>query len=137
MGEQGTAATLTLTVTYTELSVSKTDYTNVVKAAEQKQIGAANQIYDDGLGNADVTQTAADPAGRQTFHLTTTAFSGAKLDKAAIAAQLAGRKQGDANNLASALPGVQRTDINLWPAWSTSLPHRAGKITIVIQIAGN
>ncbi len=135
IGAEGTTATLSLKATYTELAVKKTDYTALVEAAEQKQIGSQNQVYDNGLNNAQVTASPADSSGRQSFHLTTQAYGGAKLDKVQIATQLKGKRYGDAAEAATKLPGVQKVDISLWPVWVTSLPARASQISISIQVA--
>jgi hypothetical protein len=136
LDQVGTTATLTMKATYTELAVKTTDYSEVIKAAEQKQVGAQNQIYDDGIKTATVTLSSKTPAGRQSFHFTTDAYGGAKLDIAQIKTQIKGKRYGDASDYLSKLPGVVRNDIALWPAWSSSLPGSPAKITITIQVAG-
>jgi hypothetical protein len=132
---EGSTGQLTMKVTYTVLAVKESDYQSLVQAQELKQIGKGNQIYDDGLSDAQVTASDKDASGKQTFHLTTDAYGGAKLDKAAIAKQLSGKKFGDASDLAGRLPGVNKVDISLAPGWATSLPGRADKIHINIQVA--
>ncbi|HSX03035.1 MAG TPA: hypothetical protein VLI05_07060 [Candidatus Saccharimonadia bacterium] len=132
---EGTTATLSLKAVYTELAVKKTDYAAVVEAQEQKQIGAQNQIYDNGLSTAQLTPGPPEASGRQSFQLTTQAYDGLKLDKTQIADQLKGKRYGDASEAAGQLPGVQRVEISLWPAWVTRLPGRASQIHISIQVA--
>ncbi|HEY2003657.1 MAG TPA: hypothetical protein VGH44_00910 [Candidatus Saccharimonadia bacterium] len=134
VGAEGATANLTLKVTYTVLAVKQSDYQNLVRAQEQSQIGSQNQIYDDGLSAAQLTATGKDSAGRQGFHFTTEAYSGAKLDTKAIAAQLAGKKFGDASDAAKRQPGVSDASILIWPGWATNLPSRAGKIQVTIQV---
>ena len=58
-----------------------------------------------------------------------------KLDTAAIAGQLAGKRYGDAVNAAQALPGVSQANISITPSWSGSLPKRTSNINIKIQVA--
>jgi hypothetical protein len=135
VGQPATTASLTLHVTYTELASKKTDYQALLSLRELNQVGSKNQIYDDGLSAAQVTTAGKDTSGRPQFHLSTQAYSGAKLNVDALAAQMAGRKYGDANNIATSQPGVQRATIILSPAWSTSLPHNTRKIKITIQVA--
>ncbi|HVQ44242.1 MAG TPA: hypothetical protein VMT30_04730 [Candidatus Saccharimonadia bacterium] len=136
VGAEGDTGTLAIKVSYTVLAVKKSEYEALIHAQEQKQVGDKNQIYDDGLSAAQVTVTGdKDATGRQSFHLTTEAYGGAKLDKTAIAAKLKGQRYGDASNIASGLPGVTRAEISLWPAWVASLPSRPDKITITIQVA--
>lgn len=133
---EATTATLSLKVTYTVLAVKQSEYEELVQAQEQAQIGAQNQIYDNGLDNAQLTVTDKDASGRSKFHLTTEAYGGPKLDKAAIAKQLGGHRYGDALEAAEKLPGVNRAEITITPGWATSLPRRADKITVTIQVAG-
>ncbi|HEX3081832.1 MAG TPA: hypothetical protein VHQ86_01120 [Candidatus Saccharimonadia bacterium] len=135
VGAAGDTATLSLKVTYTVLAVKQSEYSALVEAQEQKQVGAQNQIYDNGLKNAQVTASDKDSMGRQNFHLTTEAYGGAKLDKAAIAKKLKGQRYGDAASTASGLPGVTRADISIWPGWVSSMPSRTDKISITIQVA--
>jgi hypothetical protein len=132
---EGSTGTLNMKVTYSVLAVKESDYKALVEAQELKQIGPGNQIYDNGLDAAQVTATDPDSTGRQTFHLTTEAYGGAKLDKAAIAKQLTGKRFGDATDAANRLPGISKVEISLAPAWSTSMPKRADKIKINIQVA--
>ena len=136
VGAAGDTGTLTLKVTYSVLAVKKADYQALIQSQEQTQVGAQNQVYDDGIGAAQVT-TAGDKtsSGTQVFHFTTEAYSGTKLDKTAIVTKLKGQRFGDAKNTATGLPGVTRADINISPAWVSKLPSRADKITITIQVA--
>jgi hypothetical protein len=134
---EGDTASLALKVTYTVLAVKKTEYEDLMHTQEQKQVGEAKQVYDDGLAAAQVTTGDKDSSGRQTFHLTTEAYSGTKLDKAKIAAQLKGLRFGDATTTASGLPGVTRAEISIWPAWVSKLPSRPDKISITIQVASD
>jgi hypothetical protein len=132
---EGSTATLSVKVTYTVLAVKESDYRGMLEAQEQKQVGDQNQIYDDGLDGAQVTAGDKDSNGRQNFHLTTEAYSGTKLDVAAIANQLKGKKYGDANDLAGRQPGVSHAEVTLTPGWATNLPNRADKIHVKIQVA--
>jgi len=135
VGQQASTAALQLKITYTVLAVKTSDYQVFVHAAEQKQIGAGNQIYDDGLGSAQLTATGQDASGRPTFHFNATTYSGAKLDTTQIATQLKGKRYGDAATVASGLPGVQQATISIWPAWASNLPSSTAKIKVVIKIA--
>jgi hypothetical protein len=137
VGGAGETASLTLKVTYSVLAVKQSEYAGLIHAEEQKQVGDANQIYDDGIGASQVTSGDKDTSGRQSFHFTTEAFGGTKLDKTQIAAKLKGQRYGDAAKIASGLPGVTRADISIWPGWVATMPSRTDKISITIQVAGN
>ncbi len=133
--QEATTATITLKLIYTQLAVKKTEYQDLVRMQEQKQIGSQNQIYDDGIDSAQLTAENAEASGRQSFHFTTDAYGGAKLNQADIASQLKGERYGDAAETASKLPGVQRAEISLWPVWNTKLPARASQIKVTIQVS--
>ncbi len=136
VNQQGSSATITLKVTYTELAVNQADYSALVNQAVQKQIGTTNQIYDNGIKTATVTLTGKSASGVSNFHFITEGFVGAKLDTAQIAKAVKGKRYGDAQDYLGKLPGVVQSQITLWPAWASNLPGRASKITISIQIAG-
>jgi hypothetical protein len=135
VGSEGDTGTLSIKVTYTVLAVKQSEYSDLMHAQEQKQIGDTNQIYDDGLKAAQLTTADKDASGRQSFHLTTEAYGGTKLDKAKIADKLKGMRYGDAVAAAAGLPGVTRAEVNISPTWESRLPSRPAKINITIQVA--
>ncbi len=137
VGQEASAATVAFKVTYTELSVDGKMYSDFIRTLEQKQIGPKNQIYDDGTGAAQLTSTGKDPSGRAAFHFSVVAYGGVKLDTAAIATQLKGKKYGDATTFAGGQPGVDHVEINVWPAWSNSLPKRPSRIHVTVSVASN
>ena len=133
--QEGSTASLSLKITYTTLAVKSDDYSAFIRAQEQRQIGDKSQIYNDGLATANLEPGDRAPNGRQSFQLSTQAFSGAKIDLKALATQLKGKRYGDARELAQQQPGVQRADITLWPAWGTQSPARDSKITVKLEVA--
>jgi hypothetical protein len=137
VGQEATAANLSLKITYTVLAVKKSDYKAMLVGLETKQIGAKNQIYDDGASAAKVTSNGKDGAGRPNFNISALAYGGAKLDTAAIGKQLKGMKYGEASALAGGLPGVDHAEINVWPAWFTSLPKRPTRIHVTVSVANS
>ena len=138
VGSEGDTGTLAMKVTYTVLSVKKSEYDGLLHNQEQRQVGDANQIYDDGLVASQISLTGdKDSGGRQSFHLTTEAYGGSKLDKAAIASKLKGLRFGDASTAATGLPGVTRADIAISPGWVSKMPTRADKIAITISVAAS
>lgn len=133
--QEGNSATLALPVTYTLLTVKKSDFIDYVHAQEQAQIGVKNQIYNDGIGAAQITAGDKDAKGRLTFKFATEAYGGVKLDIAGITTQLKGKRYGDAVDIATKQPGVQRAEVSISPAWATSLPKNTTKIKVTIQVA--
>lgn len=137
VGAEAPQASMAIQVTFTELAVDRGKLKELTKAQEQKQVGAQNQIYDDGSGSL-VIKSANDespPTGAQSFHAVTTAYSGAKIDKEALANSLKGKKYGEAADMAAHLPGVERADLSISPAWATSMPGITSHIHIIIKVA--
>ncbi len=132
---QASTATLTMQVTYKELIVKQSDYQQLLDAQEQSQIGSGNQIYQDGYSQILLTQSGTDNNGAQSFHLTTQAYSGSKIDTSAVATQVSGKKYGDAVDYVKGLAGVNDAQISIWPAWASSLPGRPDKIHVSIKVA--
>jgi hypothetical protein len=66
-----------------------------------------------------------------------TAFAGAKIDTAALAHDLKGKKYGDAGDIAARVPGVDKADISLSPAWATGMPAIEKHIHITIKVNKN
>lgn len=134
---QASSATLTVQVTYSELAVKTSDYKQMIDSQEASQVGAGNQIYEDGYSQLMITQSGTGNGGSQSFHVTTEAFSGPKIDTAAVAKQVAGKKYGDAIDYAKGLAGVSDDSISIWPAWSSNLPSRPDKIHVTIKVAAD
>ncbi len=132
---EGTSATVTFKAAYMALAVKKAEYESLIRDLENKQVGGNNQIYDDGLKSAQLTADTADAQGKQVFHLTTDAYSGAKIDEAKLAKELAGKRYGDAVTLAARQPSVAHVEITLKPVWATSIPSRTDKIKVEIKVA--
>ncbi|HEY6736851.1 MAG TPA: hypothetical protein VI322_04000 [Candidatus Saccharimonadia bacterium] len=132
---QADTANVSFKVTYTMLTVKQDDFKTAVRALETKQVGPTGQIYDDGLAAAQITVTNTDAAGRTSFHFATDAYSGTKIDLAALAKSLGGKRYGDAMDLANRQPGVSHAEISLSPGWASSLPSRTDKITVSIKVA--
>jgi hypothetical protein len=136
VGEQATSASVTVHATYSELAVSSADFKTMLDSLEQKQIGAENQIYDDGLKSVKTIATGGDATGARTFKLTADAYGGAKISTAAVAKSLAGKQYGNAMDIAGKEPGVQRVEIIMQPPWAANLPSRVNQIKVVIKVNG-
>jgi len=127
---------VTVHATYSELAVSSADFKTRLDSLEQKQIGAENQIYDDGLKSVKTIATGGDATGARTFKLTADAYGGAKISTAAVAKSLAGKQYGNAMDIAGKEPGVQRVEIIMQPPWAANLPSRVNQIKVVIKVNG-
>ena len=133
--QEATSATLTLTINYTMLAVDKDTLGKFLETQAQEQIGGSNQIYDNGLGSAQVNADGKDAAGRAQFKVSTSAYGGVKIDTTALAKQLQGKRYGEALDMAGKVEGVSRAEVALWPAWATNVPRMSKHITIKVSVA--
>ena len=129
--QEAETATLTLKVVYSQLAVPEADFVKMVEAQQLKLIGEQNQIYENGLENAEITAVA----GRdETFSLSTEAYGGAKLNTKQLAEDIKGKRFGDAKELAEKQPGVERAEVQIRPSWSTKLPRLGRNIKIELKV---
>lgn len=135
VGQEATSATLTLTINYTELAVSAADLGKFLEQQAKQQMGDQNQIYDNGLGGAQINADGKTDAGLAQFKADTSAYGGVKIDTAALAKQVQGKRYGEALDMASKVAGVSRAEVSLWPAWATNVPHVGNHVKVVVSIA--
>lgn len=132
VGAEATTATLTLKVTYTILAVGKEDFARVVEAKQLESVGDDNQIYDNGIDEAEITKIKE---GDNSFHFSGEAYGGRKIDVAAIAKLVTGKKFGEASDIAADAPGVERATVKITPGWSSRLPRITKNIKVEIEVS--
>jgi hypothetical protein len=106
-----------------------------VELQAKEQIGDNNQIYDNGLGTAQVSADGKNAAGQAQFKINSSAYGGVKIDTDALAKQLSGKRYGEAVDMASKVAGVSRAEVSLWPAWATGVPHVASRVKVSVSVA--
>ncbi|HSH31551.1 MAG TPA: hypothetical protein VK963_02680, partial [Candidatus Saccharimonadales bacterium] len=131
---EASQTSVTVAVNYSQLAVAEADFDQLLRAQEQKQIGADNQIYDSGASEAKISAGPREEGGRQRFTLVTAAYGGAKLDTGEIAEQIKGKKYGEAAEMTAKLPGIERSEISLSPVWSAKLPRLSKNIKIEVKV---
>ncbi len=131
---EAASGSVAVQVTYTALAVKKSELSDLAKAEEQQQVGANKQIYDDGSGNLQLISSGPpDASGAQKFSAKATAFAGTKIDTTALAKQIKGKKYGEAVDIASSQPDIDKAEIVLTPGWATSMPSFPSHIHIEIK----
>jgi len=135
---EGSAASLTVHVVYAALSVKRVDLDSLLTAFAQKQAGAGVQIYTNGYdGLVIIADTSANDSGAaKSFRVKADAYGGDKIDTAALAKKLVGKRYSDAMDIAGSEPNVQKAEIAIQPPWAGSLPSRTSKIKITIKVNG-
>jgi hypothetical protein len=131
-GDKASAVTVTESVTYTMFGTKKDNLIALIKDDIGQQVDLEKQsILDDGLNKASFSVTdISDTVAR--LNLENTATVGPKIDKAAIAKQVAGMKSGPAKDAINQLPGVTGVDVKLSPFWVSSVPKNTDKIVITV-----
>lgn len=136
-GDKASTVTVTEAITYTMFGTNKSNLVALIKDDIGQQVDLEKQsILDDGLAKATFTvNDISDTKAR--INLENTATVGAKIDKTAIAQQVAGTKSGEAKADINQLPGVTGVDIKLSPFWVNSIPKNTDKILITVGKAAN
>lgn len=134
VGQEAPGGSVSVKVTYTLLDVSNADLAAALDANLKTDIGPQNQLYDDGFGQIVLSGVKLNADGSANLSLATTAYAGAKLDTQKIAGQLTGKKVTEAADLASGQPSISSANIDVWPGWSTTMPHLSSHIKIKIQV---
>ncbi|HSX14706.1 MAG TPA: hypothetical protein VLE72_02240 [Candidatus Saccharimonadales bacterium] len=135
VGAEAANVTVKVTANYDALAISNDDLNALLDQNITKQIGPGNQIYDNGAASAQFQVIKKNTGGSQNIHVAAEASAGPKIDTAALAKQIKGKKLGDAMDIINKTPGVDHSEITLWPSWDTKLPRRASKIKIEIKVA--
>lgn len=135
VGEEAQRAKLTVETTYTLVGLVRDDIksilTRVIDDTLENQ--PDQQMYSLGE-NAIVFQTFQRPeGGKFVSRLVTTGYIGPKIDTAALAQELAGKRYGEIQALTQAIPGVDDVEIHFSPFWVTTAPA-ADKIDISFSV---
>jgi hypothetical protein len=132
VGQQTNNATVTVKITYSVLAVQKSDLTNFVKDALNKQIDQSKEKISnsnvlDGLTINVVSQDQANAS--LSVNEDTTAVP--ILDEQAIKNQAEGKKEGDIRAYINTYPGVKNVDVKMSPFWRSSAPKNPAKIKLI------
>ncbi len=139
VGEQAKKAKLTIETTYTLLGLPRKDIKQVLDDVLQDALnGKSNQsIFSDGSNNIQFQAFQKLNDGAYTARLVTTGYIGTTIDTKQFAEQVKGKKQGEIEQIASGIPGVDKIDTKFSPFWVTSAPSNADKITIRFTVVND
>jgi len=129
-----TDPTLTIEVTSSMLGIKFSDVEPLISKELEKTIDLATQkIYKSGLDGAILAVIERPGADTVKLTVATTASIGPNLSPETVAADISGKKAGEAKQLLEARPGVAKADIQLSPFWVFSLPNKTSKISVSIN----
>lgn len=135
VGEQATAAKLTVETTYTYVGVARSDMKTILNNAINDTLKdkADQQMYSTGESSI-VFQTFEKQGAAFTARMSTTGQIGPKIDTQQLAKQLVGKRYGEIQAIVNQITGVNNVDITFSPFWVTTAPA-ADKIDIKFSVA--
>jgi len=138
VGQPASTASVSIKITYTVLTVRKSDLSQAIQDKVASQIDKTKQkLNGNFLNDASITvqsQSAPDSA-ILSINENTTAVP--IIDVAAVKKQTEGNKVGDIKAVISNWPGVKNVDVKLSPFWVSKAPKKPGKITVILQEVKN
>lgn len=133
VGQQTSTSNVTVTVTYSVLTLMKEDFKKFLEDSLNDQIKDTSQrLSGDVLKDANVTvQNQKNADATLSIGIDTVAMP--VIDPAAIKNQVKGQKRGNIKSTLSVLPGVKDVQVKLSPFWVSKVPSKTDKITIIVQ----
>ena len=135
VNSEGNEVTVSITVTYNQVGVSKDDLKQIVEADVKRQTDNSKQTMQDAGLDAAAYKVTSSTATDTKFQLQTIATAGPQLDTEGIKKQVAGKKRGETTSLILARPGIKDVEINYSPFWVFSTPKNVKHIKITFEKA--
>lgn len=132
VGQPASTANVSVKITYTVLTVQKSDLSQAIQAALVGQIDKTKQkLAGSFLNDADITVNQTSPnSATLAINENTTAVP--IIDAASVKKQAEGKKAGDIQSALGGWAGVKSVKVDLSPFWVSKAPSKAAKIKVVI-----
>jgi hypothetical protein len=133
VGQPASTANVSIKVTYTVLTVKKSDLSQAIQDKLASQIDKSKQkLNGNFLTDADISVQSQSASGAGlSVHEDTTAVP--IIDIASVKKQVEGKKTGDIKAAIGSWPGVKEVDVKLSPFWVSKAPGKDSKIKVVLQ----
>jgi hypothetical protein len=133
VGQPASTANVSIKITYTVLTVKKTDLSTAIEDKLASQIDKTKQkLSGSFLNDASIeVQNQSNSGATLAVHEDTTAVP--IIDIAAVKKQVKGKKAGDIKAAIGTWPGVKDVDVKLSPFWVSKAPGKESKIKVVLQ----
>ena len=134
VGQPASTSSVTIKITYTVLTVKKTDLSQAIEDKLGDQIDKTKQkLNGNFLNDANVSvQSQSSPSSAVlVVNENTTAVP--IINIASVKKQAKGKKTGDIQAAIGNWPGVKSVDVKLSPFWVSKVPGKEGKIKVVLQ----
>lgn len=135
VGQPASTSNVTTKITYTVLTVQKSDLRKAVTDELNKQIDKAKQKLAEGdvLKGVSVTVQSQPSPNSAVLAISKEAAAIPIIKEAAIKAQVKGKKSGQVKEILTAYPGVKDVNVDFSPFWVSKVPKNDGKIKIILQ----
>lgn len=134
VGQPASTANVSVKITYTVLTVRKSDLSQAIQDKMAGQINKSKQkLNGNFLNDANVTVQSQPAANSAVLAINENTTAVPIIDVAAVKKQTEGHKVGDVKAVISNWPGVKNVDVKLSPFWVSKAPKKDGKITVILQ----
>lgn len=137
VGTQASSTTVTMQITYSVLTLKKSDLSKILTDTFNQQIDSSKQKLSsgnilDGV-TVSVQNQTADAAAQINVNQETTAVP--IIDPGSVQQLAMGKKKADIEGPIGAWPGVKSVQVNLSPFWVSKAPKKPSKIHVVLTQA--
>ena len=135
VGQAASTTNVTVQMTYTLLTIKKSDLQQALADALTKKIDKSQQSVDTNsvLSNATVAVQDQSSPTVATLSITGSASAVPVINAVSVKTQVSGKKSADIINSLEAIPGVKTVNVKFSPFWVSKVPSKPSKITIVQQ----
>jgi len=126
-------AKLTSATTFTIIAIAKSEMQLYLKNILNKQVGANQRIYDDGITKIKMSGYLKNDTG-QSVNVSTIGQIGPDIDSNAIKEQVKGKRYGDTQSIISNIQGVIGVDVKFPYFWVNTIPNEVSKVDVEFKI---
>lgn len=134
VGQPASTANVTIKITYTVLTVKKTDLSKIIEDKTSSQIDKTKQkLNGNFLDDASITVQSQSSPSAATLAVNEDTTAVPIINVATVKKQVKGKKTGDIKSAIGNWSGVKEVDVKLSPFWVSKVPKQDGKVTVIIK----
>jgi len=134
VGQPASTSSVSVKITYTVLTVKKSDLSQAIQDKVAGQIDKTKQkLNGNFLNDATITVQSQSAPNAAVLAVNEDTTAVPIIDIAAVKKQVEGNKAGDIKAAIGNWPGVKNVDVKLSPFWVSKAPKKPGKITVILQ----
>lgn len=134
VGQPASTANVTVKVTYSVLTVKKSDLSQIIEDKLGGQIDKTKQkLTGNFLDDANISLQSQSKPDTANLSVAVDTTAVPIINIASVKKQVEGKKAGDIKAAIGSWPGVKDVDVKLSPFWVSKAPHKDSKIKVVLQ----